>query len=106
VLHCFSGDEQVVGEAGARGYFLSFAGNVTYPSAGPLRAAMAAAPDGQVLVETDSPFLTPQSVRGTPNAPANVLEILTMVASVRGLNLDAMVRLATEASFRVFPLPR
>jgi len=106
VLHCFSGDEHVVQEAGARGYFLSFAGNVTYPNAGALRDAASAAPEGQVIVETDSPFLTPQSARGTPNAPENVVEILVAVASARGLNLDAMVRLATEASFRAFPLLR
>lgn len=106
VLHCFSGDEQVVREAGARGYFVSFAGNLTYPAADPLRAAATAAPEGQVLVETDSPFLTPQATRGSPNAPANVVEILAAVASLRGLNLDAMVRLATDASFQAFPLLR
>ena len=106
VLHCFSGDEQVVREAGARGYFLSFAGNLTYPAADRVRAAARAVPDDRLLVETDSPFLTPQSTRGTPNSPTNVVEILAAVASLRGVNLDAMVGLATEASFRAFPLLR
>jgi len=106
VLHCFSGAEQVVREAGARGYFLSFAGNLTYPTADPLRAAAKAAPEDRLLVETDSPFLTPQGTRGAPNAPANVVEILAAVAALRGLNLGEMVGLATEASFRAFPLLR
>ncbi|HEX9410728.1 MAG TPA: TatD family hydrolase [Actinomycetota bacterium] len=106
VLHCFSGDEHVVREAAARGYFLSFAGNVTYPNAGPLKAAATAAPEGQVLVETDSPFLAPQAARGAPNSPANVVETLAALASLRDLNLDAMVRLTTEASYRAFPLLR
>ena len=106
VLHCFSGDEQVTHEAGARGYFLSFAGNLTYPNADPLRSAAAGAPEGQVLVETDSPFLTPQATRGAPNSPANVVETLAALASLRGVNLDTMVRIATEASFRAFPLLR
>jgi TatD DNase family protein len=106
VLHCFSGDEQVVREAGARGYFVSFAGNLTYPTADRLQAAAGVASEDRLLVETDSPFLTPQSGRGTPNSPANVVEILAVLASLRGLNLDAMVALATEASFRAFPLLR
>ncbi|TMK96207.1 MAG: TatD family deoxyribonuclease [Actinobacteria bacterium] len=106
VLHCFSGDEQVVREAAGRGYFLSFAGNLTYPGAGPLKAAATAAPEGQVLVETDSPFLTPQAARGAPNSPANVVETAAALASLRGLNLDAMVRLTAEASFQAFPLLR
>src|SRR5439155_16056211 len=72
VLHCFSGDAAAAGEAGRRGYFISFAGNVTYPNAAPLRAAAAAADAERILVETDSPFLAHQHVRGRPNAPSNV----------------------------------
>ena len=106
VLHCYSGGEQETREATARGYFLSFAGNLTYPNAGRLREAATAVPEGQVLVETDSPFLTPQARRGGPNAPANVMETLGALASVRGLDLDTMVRVTAEASFRAFPLLR
>src|SRR5262249_14489397 len=66
VLHCFSGDADVAAEAAARGYYLSFAGNLTYPRADGLRAAAASAPPDRIVAETDSPFLPPQSMRGMP----------------------------------------
>ena len=106
VLHCFSGDQGVAKEAGDRGYFLSFAGNVTYPNAERLRDAATVAPEGHVLAETDSPFLTPEPHRGSPNEPSNVMEVLATLAAVRGLNLEPMVEVATEASLRAFPLIR
>jgi TatD DNase family protein len=106
VLHCFSGDEAIAREAGARGYFVSFAGNLTYPGAGSLRSAAAAAMDGWVLAETDSPFLPPQEKRGSPNDPSNVLATLGELSRTRGLNVEEMVRAATEAALRAFPLVR
>jgi TatD DNase family protein len=106
VLHCFSGDGAIAQEAGSRGYFVSFAGNLTYPKTERLRSAAAAVPDGQVLAETDSPFLTPQSMRGEANVPSNVREVLALLARIRGLNVEAMVGAATEAALRAFPLVR
>jgi TatD DNase family protein len=106
VLHCFSGDEFVAKEAEARGYFVSFAGNVTYPNAEGLRAAAASVGAGRLLVETDSPFLTPQAMRGSPNVPANLILSLQELATVRGLNLDQMVEVTTKAAARAFPLIR
>ena len=67
-----------------RGYYVSFAGNVTYPKASDLRAAAAAIPRDRLLVETDSPYLAPQAVRGTPNEPANVVHTLRVLAEERG----------------------
>ncbi len=84
VLHCFSGDAAAAREAAARGYHCSFAGNVTYPRNAALREAAAAVPDDLVLVETDSPFLTPQRLRGRPNAPQNLGEVVAAVAAARG----------------------
>jgi TatD DNase family protein len=104
VLHCFSGDELVAKEAEARGYFVSFAGNVTYPNAESLRIAAASVAPGHLLVETDSPFLTPQATRGGPNSPANLILSLQELATVRGLNLDQMVEVTTKAAARAFPL--
>ena len=106
VLHCFSGDSTVAREAVARGYFVSFAGNLTYPKTEGMRAAAAAAPEDKILAETDSPFLAPQSKRGSPNAPTNVLDVHAMLAEIRGVNVERMVGSTTEAALQAFPLLR
>lgn len=103
VLHCFSGDVEIAGECAARGYFLSFAGNITYPGNGHLREAAAAVPMDRILAETDSPFLSPQPFRGRDNTPANVGAVVEEVARVRGLPIET-VRDATTANARAaFP---
>ena len=106
VLHCFSGDAAVVAEATRRGYFVSFAGNVTYPNAEGLRESARSVDAGHLLVETDSPFLTPQPVRGRPNSPAHLLATLSVLADERGLDLDQMVASTTSAAVSAFPLIR
>jgi TatD DNase family protein len=106
VLHCFSGDEAVAKRAEAMGCFVSFAGNLTYPQADRLRTAASLVAEDRVLVETDSPFLPPQSVRGTANSPSNLLAVLGALAEVRGLNLDRMVQVTTGNALRAFPLIR
>jgi TatD DNase family protein len=83
VLHCFSSPD-LLAAALDRGYFVSFAGNVTYPSAGDLREAAAAVPADRLLVETDSPYLAPQPVRGRPNEPAHLVHTIEALADVRG----------------------
>jgi TatD DNase family protein len=104
VLHCFTGDEVLAREASARGYYVSFAGNLTYPKTEAMRAAAAVVPEDRLVAETDSPFLTPQSKRGIANTPSNVLEVHAMLAEIRGVNVEAMVGSATEAALRAFPL--
>jgi TatD DNase family protein len=84
VFHCFSGDVQTARECAVRGWYLSFAGNVTYPKNEGLREAAAAVPLDRILVETDSPFLAPQRIRGRDNAPANVVDVIEEIARVRG----------------------
>jgi TatD DNase family protein len=84
VLHCFSGDVDIATECAARGYFLSFATNVTYPKNEDLRRAAAAVPLDRILVETDSPFLAPQRIRGRDNEPANVIDAIEAIANARG----------------------
>ena len=106
VLHCFSGDETVAAEAAARGYFLSFAGNVTYPGTDGLRRAAASVAEDRLLVETDSPFLPPQSMRGRPNAPANAVTVAHTLADLRGLDFDLMVQRTVENTLDAFPLLR
>jgi TatD DNase family protein len=84
ILHCFSMAEHV-GECIEAGWWISFAGNVTYPSAAELAAAVALVPAERLLVETDAPYLAPQSRRGKPNEPAAVVETARFVAALRGV---------------------
>ena len=102
VLHCFSAPPERVAEAVANRWFCSFAGNVTYPKSDGLREAARLVPDDLILVETDAPFLAPQSRRGKANEPALVVETAREVAGARGVSapeLDAMVE---ENACRVF----
>ena len=84
ILHCFSMPEQVARCVEA-GWWISFAGNVTYPKAAELAAAAALVPGARLLVETDAPYLAPQSRRGKPNEPAAVVETARFLAAVRGV---------------------
>lgn len=89
ILHCFSAPARA-GDAAERGWRCSFAGNLTYPSADELREAAAALPEHLILVETDSPFLAPQPMRGRPNQPANVVETARVLADIRGVSPDVL----------------
>jgi TatD DNase family protein len=84
ILHCFSAPNRL-GEAVELGFLCSFAGNVTYPKATELQEAARDVPDELLLVETDSPYLSPQPVRGKPNQPANVVATAEALAEVRGV---------------------
>jgi TatD DNase family protein len=89
VLHCFS-SPALLEPALERGWYVSFAGNVTYPDADDLRAAAARVPGDRLLAETDSPYLAPQPVRGGRNEPAHVIHTLAALARVRGQDADAL----------------
>ncbi len=84
VFHCFSGDAAMAEHCARRGWYLSFAGPVTFKNADGLRAALAVAPLERLLVETDAPYLAPQRHRGRRNEPALVAETLAAVATARG----------------------
>ena len=101
VLHCFSAPERL-DECVERGYVCSFAGNVTYPKAGDLQAAAARVPAELLLVETDSPYLAPQPVRGKPNEPANVVHTARFLAELRGVDYDELERHVDANAERVF----
>lgn len=103
VLHCFSGDAQIARECAARGYFLSFAANVTYPRNGHLREAAAAVPLDRLLTETDSPFLSPQHRRGRDNAPAHVVSVVEELARARGEDPGEVRRATVANALRAFP---
>jgi TatD DNase family protein len=91
VLHCFS-SLRLLGPALERGWFVSFAGNVTYPKATELRTAAARVPADRILAETDSPYLSPQPVRGRRNEPAYVVHTLATLAEARGEAEDDLER--------------
>ena len=90
VFHCFSGDKAMAEECVAKGYYLSFAGTVTFKNAPQLREALSIVPAGQLLVETDSPFLAPMPHRGSLNTPAQIPTILRFIAQERGDDVDQL----------------
>lgn len=104
VLHCFSSTD-LLPAALDRGYYVSFAGNATYPKAADLRTAAARIPDDRILAETDAPYLAPQPVRGRPNEPANVLHTLAALAAARGQEPAALEAAIEENAAAAFRLP-
>jgi TatD DNase family protein len=102
VLHCFSAAPDDVAEAAGKGWYCSFAGNLTYPRAEELRAAARLVPDELLLVETDAPYLSPQPVRGKPNQPANVVATAERLAEVRGIPYEELERTVEANAARIF----
>ena len=102
VIHCFSGDAEIARECVARGYYLSFAGNVTYPKNEHLRQAVRTAPLDRILVETDSPFLAPQKLRGSDNEPANVTITLRAIAHSAVSSFETVRDATTANAFAIF----
>jgi TatD DNase family protein len=102
VFHCFSGDEAMARVCAEHGWYLSFAGPVTFPANEELRRALRAVPLGQVLVETDAPYLTPHPYRGRPNAPFLVPVTVRAMAQARDLGLEPVCRALAETSERVY----
>ena len=103
VIHCFSGDAAIARECAARGYWISFAGNVTYPKNEHLRQAAVAVDLDRIVVETDSPFLSPQKLRGSNNEPANVMLTIAEIARVREDDVEKIVIATAENARSAFP---
>ncbi len=101
ILHCFLAPWRV-DDAIERGWFCSFSGIVTFPSAEKLREAAAKLPDELVLVETDAPYLAPQPVRGKPNEPAHVVSTAEVVAEVRGVSYAELERTVEANALALF----
>ncbi|MGP4002581.1 TatD family hydrolase [Streptomyces sp. 8N706] len=102
VFHCYSGDAEMAKVCAEHGYLMSFAGNVTFKNAQPLRDALAVAPLDLLLVETDAPFLTPAPYRGRPNAPYLVPVTLRAMAEVKGVDEDALAAAVAANTARAF----
>jgi TatD DNase family protein len=104
ILHCFSSSD-LLPAALERAYYVSFAGNVTYPKAADLREAAAAVPSDRLLVETDSPYLAPQPVRGRPNEPAHLVHTVATLADVRGEDPGRLAQQTAANAAAAFGLP-
>jgi len=102
VIHCFSGDADIARECAARGYWVSFAGNITYPKNEHFRQAAAAIDLDRILAETDSPFLAPQKLRGRDNEPANVMATIAEIARVRDADVDDVVQATAKNARAAF----
>jgi TatD DNase family protein len=101
VMHCFSMPERLQ-ECLRRGYAISFAGNVTYPSASDLADAAKRVPEDMLLVETDAPYLAPQAVRGQRNQPAFVAHTLAFLAELRGVGVERLGAAVERNAARIF----
>lgn len=102
VFHCFSGGEELAHIAADAGWYLSFAGNVTFKNAESLREALRVAPRDRILVETDAPYLTPVPLRGRPNAPYLVPHTMRFMAGVLGADLDELCGQVAANTERVY----
>jgi TatD DNase family protein len=104
VLHCFT-SPGLLDPAVERGYYVSFAGNVTYANAYDLRAAARAIPPDRILAETDSPYLSPEPRRGRPNEPANVIHTVAALAEARGEDPGELAARIDANASQAFGLP-
>ncbi|RFU40796.1 TatD family deoxyribonuclease [Actinomadura logoneensis] len=102
VFHCFSGDAAMAEVCAERGYVMSFAGNITFKNAQPLRDALTVAPLDLILVETDAPFLTPVPNRGKPNASYLIPHTVRFMADHKGVPVDDLCRAIAATGERVF----
>ena len=102
VLHCFSGDFALATAGIARGFFISFAGNVTYRRSSELRELAAQLPFDSILTETDSPYLAPEPRRGRPNEPANVRFVVESLGQNRGVSVESVAAQTYANAQRLF----
>lgn len=105
ILHCFNGHEGLVAAGLELGWYVSFAGNLTYKSARTLHAAAKGVPEERLLVETDSPYLSPEPKRGRRNVPANVRYTAAFLAELRGTELERLEPILDANARAVYGLP-
>lgn len=104
VVHCFSGSPEIAREYLKMGFYISFAGPLTFKKAPHLCAAAQIVPDDRIMVETDSPYLAPEPVRGRRNEPANVAYVCAKLAELRGISADEAARMTTRNAFSFYRL--
>ena len=104
VMHCFGGDASFALEMVELGFYISFAGNVTFKKATDLHEAAKQIPLDKLLIETDSPFLSPVPERGKPNEPYRTKFVADFIAELRGIPLEAVVETSTQNAFQLFQI--
>lgn len=102
VMHCFSGDAEFARTMIGKGFYISFAGNVTFKNAKNLHQAAIETPLEWILIETDSPFLSPMPFRGKPNEPARVRLVAEKIAELKGIPLETVAEMTSENARKVF----
>jgi TatD DNase family protein len=105
VFHCFAGDERDAARVVEAGWYVSFAGMLTFRNAPGLRAACAVVPLDRMVLETDSPFLSPHPYRGRPNRPGRVAVTAEAVAGIHGVPVEQVAEETTATAARAFGLP-
>jgi len=105
VFHCFSGDARLAKDALDLGFLLSFSGVITFQNATMLRDIVKTVPMDRILVETDSPYLTPAPHRGKRNEPAYVRLVAEKIAAIQGMTADQVAELTSQNARRVFKIP-
>ena len=102
IIHCFGGDVPMMEKCVDMGFYISFAGNITYPKADNLREVLKRTPLDRLLLETDSPFLSPQKKRGKPNKPSNIFYTLEFVADFLNLDKEYLEKITDQNAQRLF----
>lgn len=102
IIHCFSGSWENAKEYLKLGYYISFAGPVTFKKAPKLQESAVNVPRDRLLIETDSPYMSPEPVRGRRNEPANVRYIAEKIAALRGESLEEVAAYTTENAMRIY----
>lgn len=102
IIHCFSGSWEMAKEYLKLGYYISFSGPVTFRKAPKLQEAAVNVPLDRLLIETDSPYLAPEPVRGRRNEPANVRYVAQKIAELRGLSLEELAQATTRNALAVY----
>lgn len=104
LLHCFTGNESEAKEALSRGWYISFSGIVTFKKSENLRKVVKEIPMDKILIETDSPYLSPESKRGKRNEPSNVIEIAEFIAKIKNLSLKEVAKITYANTINFFSI--
>ncbi len=105
VIHCFSGSSDILKEYLAMDFYVSVGGYITFPTSNRLYDVLREIPEDRLLLETDSPYLAPQSHRGQRNEPAYLVEAVELLAKIRGVTPEILARKTTENACRLFDMP-
>jgi TatD DNase family protein len=105
VIHCFSGTSSILKEYLAMGFYVSVGGYITFPTSNRLYDVLREIPEDMLLLETDSPYLTPQSHRGGRNEPAYLVEVVELLAKIRAVTPEILAKKTTENACRLFKMP-